>query len=115
MKKMLLLIIAVSLMTSCHFNTRVAGKLRGIEGYLAERPDSALTELEEIREKELSRSRSKAKYALLYSMALDKNYIDTADDSLINIRTEEITHRLSLLSRMRLTMRNTSMTYFIKV
>ncbi|MCX4333607.1 MAG: hypothetical protein OSJ55_01880 [Bacteroidales bacterium] len=85
MKKMLLLIIAVSLMTSCHFNTRVAGKFRDIEGYLAERPDSALTELEEIREKELSSQRNRAKYALLYSMALDKNYIDTADDSLINI------------------------------
>ena len=73
MKKMLLLIIAVSLMTSCHFNTRVAGKFRDIEGYLAERPDSALTELEEIREKELSSQRNRAKYALLYSMALDKN------------------------------------------
>ncbi len=72
-------------MISCHFNTGVAWKLRDIEGYLAERPDSALTMLKKIQENELSSPWNRAKYALLSSMALDKNYIDTADDSLINI------------------------------
>ena len=36
---------------------------------------------------------ARAKYALLRSMALDKNYIDVADDSLINVAVEWYSRR----------------------
>lgn len=44
---------------------------------MEEYPDSSLTILEDIDEKALRGSRNKARYALLKSIALDKNYIDT--------------------------------------
>lgn len=48
-------------------------------------PDSALSILIGIDTASLAAGEERARYALLMSMALDKNYIDTEDDSLINI------------------------------
>jgi tetratricopeptide (TPR) repeat protein len=56
-----------------------------IEKEINESPDSALYHLEQISQKQLHSKSSRAKYALMKSMALDKNYIDVTDDSLINI------------------------------
>lgn len=47
-------------------------------------PDSALAALDSIDADRLIGRKEKSRYALLYSMALDKNYIDLTDDSLIN-------------------------------
>lgn len=65
-------------------------------------PDSALGILDSIDASALSRP-DRALYALLYSRALDKNYIDVADDSLILIaedyyRTEGDSPRRLMLS-----------------
>ena len=46
-------------------------------------PDSSLVILESIDTSSLNTSKIKARYSLLYSMALDKNYIDTTDISII--------------------------------
>lgn len=54
-----------------------------IEGFIQERPDSAYTRLKEIDQTVLMSKKEKALYSLLYSMALDKNYIDVTSDSLI--------------------------------
>ena len=56
-----------------------------IEKQIEYSPDSALVNLEQIPAEQLRSHRSAAKFALLKSMAYDKNYIDVADDSLINI------------------------------
>lgn len=48
-------------------------------------PDSALAALDSIDADRLIGREEKSRYALLYSMALDKNYIDLTDDSLINV------------------------------
>lgn len=53
--------------------------LSQVESYIEERPDSALVVLEQIDLSELSGKEEKAKHALLYSMALDKNFIDKTD------------------------------------
>lgn len=42
-------------------------------------PDSAITVIDGIDEKQLGGSQERARYALLKSMALDKNYVDTTD------------------------------------
>ena len=46
-------------------------------------PKSSLEILESIDKESISMRKQKAKYALLYSMALDKNYIDLQSDSII--------------------------------
>lgn len=58
-------------------------KLDDVFSYIESHPDSALTVLEGMNEEDLTSKRSKAKHALLYSMALDKNWIDLASDSII--------------------------------
>ncbi len=46
-------------------------------------PEQALEKLDSINRESLVTRKQKARYALLYSMALDKNYIDIASDSII--------------------------------
>ncbi len=48
------------------------------ESLMESRPDSALSILSDITASELSGKKERARHALLMSMALDKNYIDTA-------------------------------------
>lgn len=62
----------------------VTARLREIEGYIQERPDSALAVLQRIDRSRLVRKADAAKFSLLYAMALDKNYIDTTDMSVID-------------------------------
>jgi tetratricopeptide (TPR) repeat protein len=55
---------------------------------MTDRPDSSLALLETIIDGDIRLKANKARYALLYSQALDKNYIDLTDDSLINISVD---------------------------
>ena len=57
--------------------------LEDVDSYIEARPDSALTVLEGIDKSELTSKELEAKYALLLSQALDKNYIDLQSDSII--------------------------------
>ena len=57
--------------------------LKDVESYMEARPDSALAMLEGIDKSELTSKELEAKYALLLSQALDKNYIDLQSDSVI--------------------------------
>lgn len=83
MKSRLALVLFFFSIYSC--SNSINHQLNGVEKEISDRPDSALFHLEQISQKRLRTQRSRAKYALLKSMALDKNYIDVADDSLINI------------------------------
>ena len=71
--------IVLSLCCSCFRNSR----LDGIESYIQERPDSALVALQNMSPSSLKGRAERARYALLYSIALDKNYIDISSDSTI--------------------------------
>lgn len=74
---LLLILLSVSCcMTSCsdHKRQRVLDRA---ESLMETHPDSALILLEEIDKRELGSKKEQARYALLMSMALDKNYIDT--------------------------------------
>ena len=56
---------------------------------ISEDPERALSVLDSMSSSgELRGRETKARFALLYSMALDKNYIDSIDDSLINIAVD---------------------------
>ena len=69
------IILALSLV-SCSQHSKHWETLAQVESYIEERPDSALTILQGMDKDELSGMEEKAKYALLLSMAMDKNYID---------------------------------------
>lgn len=57
--------------------------LDDVESYIQERPDSALNVLNELDRNLLGTNKVRAKFSLLYSTALNKNYIDTTDLSII--------------------------------
>lgn len=78
--------ILIFLLMVCACNKDASGVsslLNGIEAYIEEHPEEALKVLECVNREELTTSKLKAKHALLYSMALDKNYIDVTSDSII--------------------------------
>jgi len=77
----LLAIFLLPLVVSC--SGKVEKKLDDIESYVNERPDSALGTLCAIPSEKLTCRRVKARHSLLYAMALDKNFIDTADVSVV--------------------------------
>ena len=89
MKQNTLLLILIAclclLPSSCRQSTETASVLAEAETLMNEKPDSALTLLKSIPAPEKLTGQAQARYALLYSQALDKNYIDTANDSLIQI------------------------------
>ena len=82
LKTVLFAIIALLPLVSCG-NRAVSAQLDDIESYIQERPDSALAILQAIDKQNLTTRSLKAKYAVLYSAAIDKNYIDTTDLSII--------------------------------
>lgn len=76
-----ILLSGLILMVSCT-SYQVKRQLNDIESYIQDRPDSALSVLENIDRDNLRSQKNKAYYALLHAMALDKNYINVTDDSL---------------------------------
>lgn len=57
--------------------------LQEVETFLQDRPDSALAALRALDTTKLNTRALRAHYALLYAMALDKNWIDTTDTGVI--------------------------------
>ena len=79
--RLLLLIITAITIVSCNDarKSETFRVLEDVDSYIEARPDSALAVLEGIDVEDLGSREKKAKYALLMSMALDKNYIDRTD------------------------------------
>ena len=92
MKHLLLHILLIFLLalpfTGCQKHYPVADKLSQAEIYMNEEPEAALRVLESIGQPDLHTKEHHARYALLYSQALDKNYIDKTNDSLINVAVD---------------------------
>lgn len=74
--------LLAALSISCG-RTDIAGKLDEAESIISSHPDSALAIIRSIDTLSLNRVPLKARYSLLNTMAIDKNYIDTADVSVI--------------------------------
>ena len=79
MKHFLSILFLVLCLASCNSHSTHWDTLSQVESYIEEKPDSALVLLEQINTSELSCKEEKAKHALLYSMALDKNFVDKTD------------------------------------
>ena len=79
--------VVLSIAVSCT-GRGIIRALDDIESCLSEHPDSALSVLDSLSTADIQGREANAKFALLYSMALDKSYIDATDDSLINIAVD---------------------------
>ena len=79
MKHFLSILFLVICLASCNSHSAHWDTLSQVESLIEEKPDSALVLLEQINTAELSGKEEKAKHALLYSMALDKNFVDKTD------------------------------------
>ncbi len=82
----MLLLVAVAL-SSCREVSRHRA-LRDLWTYIDAAPDSALRVLEALPSEHFLLPGDRADYALLKSIALDKNYIDVTDDSLARVATD---------------------------
>ena len=78
----LILSLAVFVFTSCASH-RTSAILNEVETYINARPDSVLATLRAIDTTTLTTRALRAHYALLNAMALDKNWIDTTDVSVV--------------------------------
>lgn len=83
MKQSRILIIYVAVLavivtiTGCHHNSATDDAINEAELLIESQPDSSLAILNAIDSRSLRGDEQRARYALLMSMALDKNYIDT--------------------------------------
>lgn len=80
-----LLLPAIFLATfaSCKQDPKVQVTLDMVNSYIEQYPDSALYTLQSIVPSKLTTREARAKHSLLLSMAIDKNYIDTTDFSIL--------------------------------
>lgn len=79
----LLAILLLPVFTCC--SKRISKTMDVAESCMTDPSDSSLVLLESINDGEIRSKANRARYALLYSQALDKNYIDLTDDSIISI------------------------------
>lgn len=79
----LYIILLGFLIVACADTTEVERYLDAADVHMEENPQMALETLESIDREMLTTRKVQAKFALLYTMALDKNYIDVASDSII--------------------------------
>lgn len=74
---MFVLTLLLSTLASCNENSAIKVQMKEAENAMVQHPDTALLILCRIDETQLKTKKERARYALLKSMALDKNYIDT--------------------------------------
>lgn len=78
----ILLVISLIAFGACG-NAGIEAELDTASRHLEVQPELSLKLLENIDQNKLSSDKQRARYSLLYSIALDKNYIDITDDSII--------------------------------
>jgi tetratricopeptide (TPR) repeat protein len=95
------IIAACLISSSCNRERDVKSTLADVETYIDEHPDSALRVINSIDTNAVRGRSVKAKYALLKSIALDKNYIDTTDTRIIAPAVEYYKHHGSKDDRLK--------------
>lgn len=92
--------VLLCVVASCNTRTEYWNTLSQVESFIEERPDSALFILEQT-ESRPSTKEEKAKYALLLSMALDKNLIDKTDFEVLQPAIEFYKDKGSATDKLR--------------
>ena len=92
MRHTLHIILALALLlVGCHSDPRQVELVDRAEAVMDSIPETALALLDSVDSHRLVRA-DNARYALLRTQALDKNYVDVTNDSLINIAVDYYTH-----------------------
>ena len=81
LEKLLIFICGIIPISSCN---NIKEQLRLAESLVNEHPRKTLSVLDSIPKGGISTKKLKADYAILYSMALDKSYMDLTTDSIIS-------------------------------
>lgn len=93
MKRSCLLILLLCTIAACGTKTaELRRSLDDVASFIEDRPDSAYAVLDAMDREDLSTRALRARHAILYSMALDKNYIDLTTDSIINVAYDYYRH-----------------------
>ena len=100
MRKVVFNLTILSFLISSCYNMYIRKSLDRAELLLQQMPDSCLVIMESIDVNDLSTREEKARYALLMSAALDKNYIDMTSDSLIKVAVDYYSFRDDQRRRM---------------
>lgn len=100
MKNALFISALLTVLVSSCFSSGIKKKLDIAESLLQPRPDSSLAIMESIDGNDLRTREEKARYALLMSAALDKNYVEVTSDSLIRIAVDYYSIRKDQQRRM---------------
>ena len=98
MKNLSSILMGLILMLSC--SSPVSHSLDRAERIMQDHPDSAYSSLASIPPSLLKGKKEQARYALLMSMAMDKCYMDTAEDSLISVASRYYQRHGSATERM---------------
>ena len=85
MNRMFIPIIGSVFFFGCTDFGRVHNRMALAESQMQTYPDSALTTITSVDRRQLRTPKDRARHALIYSQALDKNYIDVTNDSLTRI------------------------------
>ena len=88
MKNIISILLLLLAFTACGDNKAVTDVLNRAETLMNEHPDSSLTLLRTLTFDDFQKEKNRARYALLHSQALDKNYIDVTSDSLISVAVD---------------------------
>ena len=95
-----IVILLCAVLSSCQL-WRVDGMMNEAERQMGCAVDSALTTMRSIKRYAVFTPERRARYGLLYSMALDKTYIDVTSDSLIRYSAEYYDRKGTPHQRMR--------------
>lgn len=93
MKQIVITVIIFLSAISCKQENPIAIKLDYIHEAITINPEDALPMLDSIDTRQLTSSKLRAKHSLLYSVALDRNYIDITTDSIITPALKYYSHR----------------------
>lgn len=96
-----LLITLVTIFWSCAENMETKDALKHAEALMEAQPEQSLEILEAIDRETLSSRKQRAKFSLLYSMALDKNFIDLQSDSIISPAVHYYKHHGTVDDRVK--------------
>ena len=83
MGRFITVILSISVLFASCDNRQTKSLLQDVETYIQERPDSALRILRKVDSLTLNTRALRARYSVLFAMALDKNYIDTTALSIL--------------------------------
>lgn len=97
----LLTLIIFTLTIGCNHNGVASKRMDSAEALMDSMPDSALCILSEIDQASLRNDGEKARHALLYTQALDKNYMDLSDDSLISLSVKYFSKKKDIPNLIR--------------